>query len=315
MQVTLKQIEAVYWVHVLGGFMAAARRLNTSQSTISKRIAELELQVGLEVLDRQAPPGTLSLKGREIIADFGAMLRLRDRIEFTLGDTQSYTGRLRFGLTEMIALTWLPKLLTAIKSVYPRIALEPRIDVVSNMLPQLMEHRLDLVLGPRPSTELDCTVVELGGLDYAWMVSPQVLKSGGSDGDARQLGQLSLLTYAENSQLHHRMRAALSHLGLDWEKPITCNSLKALAELARAGMGATYIPRDYFKQYLDAGELVTIDTGPEAPLQYAAFHLDNPVSRTIAALAYQTCDFAFGGHAHPSSYGDGPTDGTAPPYA
>ncbi|MFG1419887.1 LysR family transcriptional regulator [Xanthobacter sp. V0B-10] len=287
-QVTLKQIEAVYWVHVLGGFAAAARRLNTTQSTISKRIAELEHQFGLEVLDRHAPPGTLTLKGREIIGDFSAMLRLRERIELTLGNTDTYSGRLRFGVTEMVALTWLPALLAAVKEVYPLITLEPRIDVVSNMLPQLTRHALDLVLGPLPHGRMDCTVVELGGLDYAWMVSPRVLAAGAG---SAALAGLPLLTYAENSLLHHRMRDALVSLGRGDAKPITCNSIVALAELARAGLGATYIPRDYFQHFLDAGDLVVVDTGPDRPLQYAAFHLGDPVCRRVGEIAREVCDF------------------------
>ena len=39
---TYKQLEALYWIAELGGFAAAARKLNTTQSAISKRVQELE---------------------------------------------------------------------------------------------------------------------------------------------------------------------------------------------------------------------------------------------------------------------------------
>jgi len=39
---TFKQLEAVYWVVKLGGFAAAAAKLHTTQSAVSKRVQELE---------------------------------------------------------------------------------------------------------------------------------------------------------------------------------------------------------------------------------------------------------------------------------
>ena len=41
----LKQIEAFYWAAKLGSFAIAAQRLQVTQSSLSKRIAELEESV------------------------------------------------------------------------------------------------------------------------------------------------------------------------------------------------------------------------------------------------------------------------------
>ena len=40
--ITFKQVEALYWISELGNFAAAADKLNTTQSAISKRKNELE---------------------------------------------------------------------------------------------------------------------------------------------------------------------------------------------------------------------------------------------------------------------------------
>lgn len=42
---TLKQIEAFYWAANLGSFSIAALRLHVTQSSLSKRIVELEESV------------------------------------------------------------------------------------------------------------------------------------------------------------------------------------------------------------------------------------------------------------------------------
>ena len=46
--VSIKQLEAFYWVAKLNSFAAAADKLNMAQSTISKRIQELEADLKLE---------------------------------------------------------------------------------------------------------------------------------------------------------------------------------------------------------------------------------------------------------------------------
>ena len=49
--ITLKQIEAIYWIVELGSFEAAAAKLNMSQSAISKRVQELEDAFGVSIFD------------------------------------------------------------------------------------------------------------------------------------------------------------------------------------------------------------------------------------------------------------------------
>lgn len=60
---TLKQIEAFVWVVRLGTFAAAAKRLNTSQSTMSTRVLELESTLGAALFDRQSAPARLTPRG------------------------------------------------------------------------------------------------------------------------------------------------------------------------------------------------------------------------------------------------------------
>jgi biotin operon repressor len=67
---TLRQMEAVVWIAQLGTFERAAARLGTSQSAISKRINELEEQIGFPLFDRSqrgskfTPPGRGSPRDR-----------------------------------------------------------------------------------------------------------------------------------------------------------------------------------------------------------------------------------------------------------
>ena len=135
--VTLKQIEAVHWVEKLGSFHAAAERLNTTQSTISKRVQELEGSLGIPLFDRASNGTQLTLRGRELLGDFSAMLRLRQNILQKAGIDTSYSGHFRLGVTEMVALTWLPQLIRSIRALYPDIVLSTSVDLTQNLLKKL----------------------------------------------------------------------------------------------------------------------------------------------------------------------------------
>lgn len=53
-QVSLKQLEAFVAVADLGTFRRAAERLNTTQPNISARIAQLEAQMKVSLMERDA---------------------------------------------------------------------------------------------------------------------------------------------------------------------------------------------------------------------------------------------------------------------
>lgn len=290
--VTLKQVEAIYWVAELGSFHAAATRLGTTQSTVSKRIHEIESQFGVQLIDRRTNTAVLTLKGREVIDDFSAMLRLRQGVERRLSSDDGFQGRYRFGVTEMVALTWLPDLVTAIRRLFPRITLEPRVDLAASLRQQLARHALDLVISPTRDGDDDYRTLTLGRMDSVWLCSPRLGVAPGRL-SMEQLLDLPVLTHAEGSTLHLRLLRELDRRGLDRSRLIPCNSLIGLAELARAGLGVTYLPAAYFAPYVEAGDLRRLDVGLDlAPLDYVALHRDDEISRRIASLVPPLCDFS-----------------------
>ena len=68
MNVNIKQLEALYWAGRLGSFQAAANRLHTTQSAISKRIAELEEALGRQLFDRSRRNAQLTPAGERVSA-------------------------------------------------------------------------------------------------------------------------------------------------------------------------------------------------------------------------------------------------------
>ena len=134
---TFKQIEALYWTVRLGTFAASAQKLHTTQSAITKRIQELEADFDIALFDRSGYRAELTARGHEIYALAEEMLGHRDRLLVRLKGQHTLTGTFRFGITEITAMTWLPALIRLLRSHYPRITLEPHIDLGADLLKRL----------------------------------------------------------------------------------------------------------------------------------------------------------------------------------
>lgn len=289
--VTLKQIEAVHWVEKLGSFHAAAERLNTTQSTISKRIQELEHSLGFQIFDRSNKTSQVTLKGRGLLGDFAAMISLHQKIEDSTKEDSSFAGQFHLGATEMVALTWLPKLIGAVTSRFPNLKLRTSISLAHELQDKLLGYKFDLILSPHSFAETPAglSALPLVPLESAWMCGSAIAAGQHGMLTVKDIAGMPLLTYAEGSLLHQTVVKMLAEHGFTARQTITCSSMIAIAELVRGGLGIAYLPREYFLAY---GGLSLLHTEiPTRPLKYAAIYRDEFIASQIAQLAQETCNF------------------------
>ena len=111
---TFKQLEALYWIAQLGGFSQAAHKLHTTQSAVSKRVQELEALFDTALFDRSQRAARLTDKGEEMFVVAKKLLAQRDAAVEQFGKPDVLERRVRIGVTELTAMTWLPQLIASI---------------------------------------------------------------------------------------------------------------------------------------------------------------------------------------------------------
>ena len=129
----IKQIEAFVHVARSGGLSAAARKLNTTQPAISMRVKELERSLGAPLLDRSQRRVRLTPRGREFLDSAEHILSITEDARHRFGGNQPMTGRIRLGVTETVALTWLPELVSRINAEFPEIVVELDVDLTAGV--------------------------------------------------------------------------------------------------------------------------------------------------------------------------------------
>src|SRR3569832_158281 len=124
---TLKQLEAFYWAAKLGTFAIAADRLHVTQSSLSKRVAELEADLGQTLFDRSSRRAALTRAGEILLEKAAQMLEFEREIRASLEYQQQVRGTCRFGLSELVATTWFPSLAARVDQEYGALTLEPQV--------------------------------------------------------------------------------------------------------------------------------------------------------------------------------------------
>lgn len=293
--ITLKQMEALYWVGTLKTFERASARLNTTQSAVSKRIQELELTVGVKLFDRSGRGAILTLKGEQMMVHAEEMLAVQQRAEAVASEGEQPPRRLRLGITELSALTWLPRLVSQLRRAFPAVLIEARVDNGQNLHTLLVEERLDIVVVPDIFGSPALERVPLAHCSSAWMASPRLVQPDGPM-TLEQLAHYRIILQSSSSGTGLWMARWLRTRAEAFPYEVASDSLMALLGMTVAGLGVTYLPRDCFAPLVAEGKLIEIETDPPLPeIPYVAMHrrdkLDGFLS-VVLEVAQTCCDFS-----------------------
>jgi DNA-binding transcriptional LysR family regulator len=293
MTITFRQIDAFHAIAETGSFAAAARRLGTTQSAISKRIAELEAVLGVAVFDRSQRSAQLTLHGHTLLPFCAEFLALRQRLHQSLGEPTDYAGRFGIGVTVLVALTFLPDLIAEVRRILPRAKLEPVVKLALDLHDDLRAGAINLAIMPiLPSAGL--TYRSLGQVEMAWMCNPRAVECPGTIPLAR-LADYPILGQTERSSLQVLTNEWLLQHRVAANLMLSSNNLSALGGLTLAGFGISMLPKDYFFHHVESGRLKIIKTIPAPPAleYYVAYRQDglHSVAEIIADWAVRTAVF------------------------
>lgn len=302
--ITLKQLEALLWIVELGTFERAAAKLNTTQSAISKRMLELETSTGITIFDRHERRAQLTDKGDQVLVLARQMLALQDQIVSLKGGENLPVRRLRLGVTELTAFTWLPHLVSAIRVNYPNVTLEPQVDTTQALCESLAEDKIDIIAIPGTSFDSTFTSVPLAKVANVWMARPGAVKRRRSF-KFSDLYEYTILMQGRRSGSGLFLSKWMEARGVFFPRTISTDSLPALASLAVAGLGVGYLPRQCFQPLFFKRMLTILPVRPALPsVPYSAvYRNDRPsaLTSTIAKLMQAVCDFDRESDAEPST--------------
>lgn len=291
---TFKQLEAFFWVVQAGGFAQAATRLHTTQSAVSKRVQELESLFDTALFDRSMRSARLTEKGEEMFMQARRLLEQRDATVEMFQRPEVLERHVRIGVTELTAMTWLPRLVSAIKEHFPRVIIEPRVDASVMLRDKLLADEVDLMIVPEMFDDQRLVSRRVGVVEHSLMCKPGLVGRRRRL-RADELTEYRLLTQDARSGTGRLYNRWLRSIGVKTDDTVFSNSLVALIGLTISGMGISYLPRKCLAPMVESGALEVITVAQSLPsTPYAALckaDRQSGLVASIAKLAQEHCDF------------------------
>jgi DNA-binding transcriptional LysR family regulator len=250
---SVKELEAFVAVVEEGSFQGAARRLNATPPAVSKRISELESELGVRLFERSTRNCRITPRGRALVPFAQRVLGDIGEIRRTVGKRSSLAGHVRLAVVESIAYTQLPEILRRLSAELPQLTIDVEIGITVDLVRKVRNHELDIALVVGPVLDPDLVSEPFWEIRLSW-IAP------GPEWTGRPLTIEALAERAILLPVGGRhiptIEGWFKSKGLRARQIITCNSLTTVIKMTAMGMGISLVPIECARQELEVG-LVT----------------------------------------------------------
>lgn len=247
-KITLKQLR--YFVALADKlhFRKAAESMGVAQPSLSAQIADLEHNLGLQLVERGRGGTSLTPAGREIAKRAhritGELLGLSD-----LADTlkSGDGGTLRLGASSTIGPYLLPSVLSNLHKKHPHLAIHMWEGAPTTLVQLLLDNEYDVVLTQMPvaSTDLWSSALFREPLFLVVPINHPLAKAAAVSPD--DLNGSDVLTLGDHYALTEQVRAICYKTGARVLDNYVGNTLDSLRIMTGMDMGVSIMPALYVK--------------------------------------------------------------------
>ena len=146
----ITQIRTFVAVANTGSFIAAANKVNVTQSTVSIRIRNLEDLLGTYLFERSKQGAKLTFAGKQFLKHANALANIWDQARLDVGIGNEHEAILRIGGQVSLWDNFLLKLLPWMRTHAPEIAIRTEIGYSPDLNQKLSDGIIDIAIMYRP---------------------------------------------------------------------------------------------------------------------------------------------------------------------
>lgn len=254
MNPSLEQLKALLAAAETGSFSAAARKLGKAQSVVSTAIANLEIDLGLELFDRGGRYPVLTEAGARISQEADILLAQSERLQAIAGELATgIESRLTLAIDDDSHLPWLGSLLEEFATRYPTVELELLFPLMEDLTELLKSGRAQLGISyQKEQPERELVTRSLGAVSMPLVVSPDhplAHRAPLREIDLQGARQLMVTGRREGTE-RHRFRLSSQVWWVEGDLGIL--------ELVKLGLGWAAVPDFLLHRPLARGEVVIL---------------------------------------------------------
>lgn len=279
-----------YFAHVVehGGFSAAGRALGLPRSKLSRRVAQLEERLGVQLLHRTTRRFAVTEIGRRFHAHCRAMLLEAEAASEVIEATRPEPrGVVRFSCPVALVQACVGAMVADFLVQCPRVTVHLR---ALNRPVDLIAEGFDFAVRVRetPLPDSDLVLKVLGWRSQCLVASPALLQRLGAPATPADLARFPSLDLGRDTSEHlwslHGPDGA--HCRVPHAPRLVTDDMSALRDAALAGAGIVHLPAMLVSAELERGRLLRVLPGwaPPPQLVHAVLPTRRHVLPSVRAL-------------------------------
>ncbi|MGB9107437.1 MAG: LysR substrate-binding domain-containing protein [Telluria sp.] len=239
----ISQIRHFVRIAETGSYIKAADLLNIGQSTLSRQVRALEVELRASLFYRHGRGVLLTEAGKKFLEYARGMLHLMDAAAIAVRDSESaFSGQLAIGMAPSIGRATIPALLPELVALYPRAEISVVEGLSGALYDAVLLGQLDFALVYNPAASPNIKITPI-------VAEPLYLIGAGPVGDDQgavtlsAVAELPLILPHGNHSIRVAVESAAARLGLGVNLRLQVDSAYSTMELVAQGMGYGIMPR------------------------------------------------------------------------
>jgi DNA-binding transcriptional LysR family regulator len=254
-----------------GSFSVVAREENTSQATISKRVAALENSLGAKLLTRSSRNHTMTEIGQSYYERCLAILDDVEEAEEQVGSlTANPRGKLKVTAPVDFARLYIAPFIAEFLRTYPEIKIELKLD---DKIVGLISEDIDIAVRVGQLVDSSLVANYLCKSPLIAVTTPRYIRAHEQPKHPDELQNHNCLVYSLSSKVNIWEFTHNGHkMAVQVNGNFQCDNGEAIIEVLLADMGIAYIPAWLAAPYIADGRLGQILIDYTMPLPINAVH-------------------------------------------
>ena len=253
----LNKLEIFKEVVIAGSFTKAAKTLKQPKSRISRQIASLERDLGVQLIYRTTRQFQLTQTGQELYERiFPILTELNNTLDNLNSEAQEVSGVIKLTVADDIGSELMGKICREFMDLYPKVQIGLH---TGNQVVDLVKDSIDVAIRISKTKDSTMSQKKLGSVEMVFVLSPALYKKY----DLRKLEDLEKIPFMAFESLTLRPQVlkvsnTKETRTLKFKPIFGSNNFLVLRSMALQDAGLVQIPSFLAQNYIQRGELIQV---------------------------------------------------------
>ena len=239
----ITQIRHFVRIAETGSYIKAADLLDIGQSTLSRQVRALEVELRASLFYRHGRGVLLTEAGKKFLEYARGVLHLMDAAALAVRDSESaYSGQLVIGMAPSIGRACIPTLLPTLTELFPRASISIVEGLSGALYDAVLLGQLDLALLYNPAASPNIKITPIVS-EPLYLIGAHPVGDDTASVTLAEVAELPLILPHGNHSVRVAVESAAARLGLGVNVRLQVDASYSTMELVAQGMGYSIMPR------------------------------------------------------------------------